>query len=276
MPRPSLPLYVTCRLAALVASAILLCGASDAGGQKLPVTVRGTVMDSTLSRPLPGVILLLDSGERARADRNGRFVLQGIPPGRHRITVLGDGCRVSVAEFDAGVDPAETRSIVVAAAFGAPELDANAPTPPPDSPGRLVTGAEIRGMNAASLVEVIRRVAPYMVAGPGGQAGAGTRLMGRGGRTVADARVPLVIVDDVVLFSGDPALLDGIGLGDIAWLEILPGAVGGWSFGTKGSAGVIRIRTHQGGVRPSGGDPSSCLVAMAGRVAPPPPAASRL
>ena len=246
---------------ALVASAAFLCAAADAGAQKLPVTVRGTVMDSTLSRPLPGVLLLLDSGERVRADGHGRFVLESIAPGRHRIMILGDGCRVSVAEFDAGVDAGKTRSIVVAAVFGAPEAEPTAPTPPPDSPGRLVTSAEIREMSASSLVEVIRRVAPYMVAGPGGQAGAGTRLMGRGGRTVADARVPLVIVDDVVLFSGDPTLLDGIRLGDIAWLEILPGAVGGWSFGTKGSGGVIRIRTHRGGGVGSVADPADCLVA---------------
>ena len=252
------------RAGALLLGALLSAAltAPPAGAQKLPVRVSGVVMDSTLSRPLPGVVLVLDTGERVRADDRGRFAFETVPPGRHQLMILGAGCRASIAEFDAGTDAREGRRIVVSAAFGAPEPSGEV-APPRNSPGRVVTADEIADMAASSLVDVLRRVAPAMVSRPEGQVGAGARLRGRGARTLADERTPMVVVDGVALYSDDPTLLDRIAPGDVAWLEILPGAIGGWTFGTGGTGGVIRIQTRRGTGLASDADPGDCLMASA-------------
>lgn len=248
--------------ASLALTVFILAGAAaPAPGQKLPVTVRGIVVDSTLSRALPGVVLLLDTGERLRSDAGGRFVFEGISPGVHRVLMLTTGCRASVAEFDAGTDSHRSRRIVVSAAFGAGAPGDADQEPPMRSPGRVITATEIMELQTASMVEVLRRLAPAMVGGPAGQVGAGTRLMGRGGPTISDPRVPVLVVDGTVLYSRDSSVLESIRPGDVAWMEILPGAVGGWSFGTGGTGGVIRIRTHRGGGVASDVDPEKCIVA---------------
>lgn len=239
----------------------LAAAAEPARGQKLPVTVSGVVMDSTLSRPLAGVVVLLDTGERQRTDSRGRFRFDGVSPGVHRVLILGTGCRASVAEFDAGTDPHRPKRIAVSASFGALEPAAAEARPPSHSPGRVITAQEITELHASSMVEVLRRIAPTMVGGPAGQVGAPTRLMGRGGRTVSDARIPLLVVDGYVLYLQDTSVLESIPPGDVAWMEILPGSVGGWSFGTGGTGGVIRIRTHRGTGITSDAAPEDCLVA---------------
>ncbi|MBW3555087.1 MAG: TonB-dependent receptor [Gemmatimonadetes bacterium] len=241
----------------------LAAAAAPTVAQKLPVTVRGIVMDSMLSRALPGVVLLLDTGERLRTDAAGRFVFEGVSPGVHRVLMLTTGCRASVAEFDAGNDPDRPRRIVVSAAFGAGAPGDADPEPPAGSPGRVIAATEIMALQAASMVEVLRRLAPAMVGGPAGQVGAGTRLMGRGGPTISDARIPVLVVDGMVLYSQDSSVLESIRPGDVAWMEILPGALGGWSFGTGGTGGVIRVRTHRGGGVASEVDPEKCIVAEA-------------
>lgn len=256
----------------LVPPAVLLAltgPAEPAGAQKVPVTVAGVVVDSLGTRPLAGAIVLLDTGERKRTDSRGRFRFDAIAPGVHRIMILGMGCRASVAEFDAGTDPDRVKRIAVRAAFGAPAPgDADA-EPPRGSPGRVITATEIIELKAASMVEVLRHLAPAMVGGPPGQVGAGTRLMGRGGPTISDPRIPVLIVDGMVLYSQDSSVLESIRPGDVAWMEILPGALGGWSFGTGGTGGVIRVRTHRGGGIASGVDPEKCIVSEAPPAHPP-------
>lgn len=252
------PLLARCAAAFLC---LLPLGIAEADAQKLPVRVRGVVMDSTMDHVLPGVVVMLDTGDRQRTDERGRFVFDGVPPGEHSLLILGMGCRASVARFDAGTDSDPARLIVVTAEFSAPETLAADTRPPDDSPGRVITADEIRDMQARTLVDVVRRVAPYMVGGPAGQVGAGTRLMGRGGRTIRDARVPLLVVDGVLLYLQDTGVLEAIPPGDVAWIEILAGTTAGWRFGTGATGGVIRIRTHRGGGVPTERDPSECLMA---------------
>jgi outer membrane cobalamin receptor len=51
--------------------------------------------------------------------------------------------------------------------------------------------------------------------------------------------------------------IDDIPVGDVALIEVVSGASGGWSYGTGGAGGVIKIHTKRGrGLLLA--DPESC------------------
>lgn len=75
-----------------------------------PANAVGTVYDSVRLRPMAGALIRVDStAVMARADENGRFHLEGIPPGRHYLWVehptvdtLGIQLRSATQAFAAG------------------------------------------------------------------------------------------------------------------------------------------------------------------------------
>lgn len=233
-------------LTAVAAGALGSAGCASLGGP--PPALRGTVVDSATGRPLPEVLVRFDDGTEVWADARGEYAVRALSPGRYRVLVVDYGCRTAEGEvmLEAGdPDPVEIR-----VALPAPAPLTGQVEPPDESRGRVLTEAEIAEMGVARTSEAVRRVAPEMIGAATGDPGRPPALRGRGSPSPSGDRVPVLVVDGIVVHAVDASALDEIVVGDIAWIEILPGAVAGWEYGTGGAGGVIRVQTKRG-YRPS-------------------------
>lgn len=214
----------------------------------------GVISSSTSGGPVSGALVMLDSGKRAKTDAWGRFLLTDIIPGSYRVAIVTPGCKVSFATVELGPDRQRRIGFRV-------EFDPAQPTllVETDPLARVVTAEEIAAMRMQRLSHVLRRVVPAMVGGRSGRPGSETRLRGRIRSASGGSNAPVVVVDGVVLGTSSVRDIDDIPVGDVAFLEILRGASGGWSYGTGGAGGVIKIWTKRGqGLRLA--DPESCEV----------------
>ena len=248
-------------LAALIPTLLLAhavgAGPAPLAAQAEAVTVTGQVRSDSTGDPLPGVLLLLDEGTEATTDTAGLYVLPDLRPGPHELLVIGRGCRLSTVRFDTGDDPVKRLDLEID--FGPVGFGRRLEVPPESGRGTVVTAREIQGYDVHTMTDLLRRVAPEMIGG-GGRLGEGRSLTGRGGRTPGDPRIPVVIVDGTMMRVDDTAMLDQIDPRDVAWLHVVPGAIGGWELGSYGAGGVLRIRTKSGyGVMPADLDPADCL-----------------
>ncbi len=213
----------------------------------------GVISSSTSGGPVSGALVMLDSGKRAKTDAWGRFLLTDIIPGSYRVAIVTPGCKVSFATVELG--PGRQRNIGFLVEFDPAQLTRPVDT---DPLARVVTAEEIAAMTVQRLSHVLRRVVPSMVGGRSGRVGSEeTRLIGRTRSASGGSNAPVVVVDGVVLGTSSIRDIDDISVEDVALIEILRGASGGWSYGTGGSGGVIKIWTKRGqGLRLA--DPESC------------------
>lgn len=85
-PRAALPVAAVAALAATTSPGVAQ-GTPPFGANPPPVTVRGVVYDSLTRRPLAGALVEVAGTSRtALADRLGRFRVDSVPPGPHRVT----------------------------------------------------------------------------------------------------------------------------------------------------------------------------------------------
>ena len=84
-------------------------------------------------------------------------------------------------------------------------------------------------------------------------------VRGRNRATASGVTEPVLVVDGAVLGRGDRILSD-LAPGEVAALEILKGAAGGWMYGSVGAGGVIRVWTKRGGAASAPVGPESCVV----------------
>lgn len=228
-------------------SAVAISGCSLIPRAGAPAVTGSIVHDST-GEALPDVLLIVEQGSEAWADERGDFALHGLTPGRYRVLVVGYGCRTAEGELTAVGGSAEP--VRIAVDMPPPVHRPGDVEPSGEDRGRVVTAREIAGMGAARLSDVVRRVAPEMIGAPTGDPGRASALRGRGSPSTSGPRVPVLVVDGVVIHATDASALDQVALNDVAWLEIVAGAAAGWQYGTGGSGGIVRIHTKRG-YRPS-------------------------
>ncbi len=223
-------------------------------------TLEGIVVDSVSGMPIEGVLVRLDTGAQAFSDRAGLFRLADLPAGSHTLALLTTDCRVRWVDVE--LEPGEVASARVELVAPASAVDSEREASERRrSNGRLVTAEEIERMNVSTLAQVVRRVEPSMVAGPAGYTGTPAQVRGRAANSIASgATEPVVVIDGVRVASPSRALVT-LTPDEVELLEILPGAAGGWEFGSAGSSGVIRITTRRGGrSATAGGQSQPCNV----------------
>jgi hypothetical protein len=219
-------------------------------------TVRGLVVAATDGAPVGDVLILLDSGQRARANGDGAFVMSGVPEGPHRVALVAPGCQITYALVDPA--PGEDRVVafqidydprVVAKAIGR------------DAGGRLIGAAEIEKLRPRDLTDLLSRLVPGLVGSMPSQPGQEARLRSRSQISVRAPVSPAVILDGMLMGEAGVARINDIPPSDVAWIEVLRGAAGGWEVGTGGAGGLIRIQTKGGGgVDAAFADPARCQV----------------
>ena len=123
---------------------------------------------------MAGALVLLESGQCGRTDAFGRFLLTNIVPGPHRVAIVTPGCEISFARVE--LAPDGQHHIGFQVEFDPPELIQDSYEMDPLA--LVVMAEEIAAMKVQRLSDVLRRKAPGMVGGVGGQPGDGTRLRG--------------------------------------------------------------------------------------------------
>jgi hypothetical protein len=208
----------------------------------LPTVVEGLTLDALSGLPFPNVQLRFDTGERITSDEQGRYMIDGIQPGYHRVALVTGRCNVTFADLE--LAPGEIKRIafqvpseMVGVRPGHEELRKR-------SEGEYYSSDELEEMSARNLLDVLRRVAPDMVGPQSGLPGASPTLVGRT-RTARGVAEPIVVFDGIQVGDGVRALRD-FKPADVYSMEILRGAGRGWEYGTGGAGGVIKIVTQSG------------------------------
>ncbi|HSW28747.1 MAG TPA: TonB-dependent receptor [Longimicrobiales bacterium] len=225
---------------AACALAVALGGAIPLGAQS--ATLEGFVLSSSSGRRLGGVLVAVESGPRTKSDSDGAYRLEGIEPGERRIALVAPGCQVTMANV--GFWPGEEKSLAFEVAFD-PGV-ARQLTLRRRSSGKVVTAEEIEAMRAPTFLDVISRLAPGMVRAFPNQPGGAPVAGGRSPVGLSETVPPAVVLDGARLGASGFQVLQDINPADVAWLEVLQGASGGWEVGTGGSGGLLRIHTKRG------------------------------
>jgi len=225
---------------ALCAAALAVPGARAVAAQN--ATLEGFVLGSSNGRRLERVLLVVEDGPRTWTREEGVYRLEAIPPGEHRVAFVAPGCQITFTTVE--VWPDETRSMAFEIAYdpAVAELLAGRRR----SSGKVVTAQEIEAMHAPTLLDVLVRMAPGMVGSQPNQPGRDVRVRSRSPVGMQDVVTPAVVLDGAVLGPDGFVYVQDISPADVAWMEVLGGASGGWDVGTGGSGGLIRIQTKRG------------------------------
>jgi hypothetical protein len=247
------------RFTLVVLAGVLLAGPSNARAQdaaSLPTVVEGLTVDGQTGQPFPNVQVRFDTGERVTSDDQGRYLVEGIAPGLHRVAIVTARCRVTFAELE--LVAGEIKRVAFAVPSEMVGLGPSHEELKRRSEGDYYSGEELEAMNVRDMLDALRHVAPEMVGRAGGLPGSNAPLQGRT-RTAQGAAVPVVVFDGVQVGDGVRSLRD-YSPRDIASLEVLRGASRGWEYGTGGAGGVIKVRTRQGSPGPGLSHPDRCEI----------------
>lgn len=226
------------RIALPAAAALLLpCGAA---GQT--AALEGFVIASTGGARIPGVLVVVDTGERAKTDADGAYALKDLSSGTHRLALVAPGCQITFASVE--VRPGEHRTLGFEIVFDPAAAEGARRKRSPS--GKVMTAREIEALHVQTLTDVLARMAPGFVGASPPQPGQEARVRSRRSVSARADVAPAVIVDGVHLGTLETEQLSGIHPSDVAWIEVLRGASGGWEVGTGGSGGLVRIQTKRG------------------------------
>ena len=239
-------------LRGLVVLGVLTAGASAVAAQEASRVLRGRVLADETGRPVAGVQLRFESGQRTLTDRDGRFRVSGLALGDHRVALVTPLCQVTwgrVVVEDRMSWETELSLPQNMSGFQPPaELR-------PEGEGVWISASQIEEMRVRTAADVLRRAAPEMVSAAPGQPGRSGRLRGRTRATLSGESLPTVIVDGV---RTEAPILWDLDAPDLAALQVLEGVSGGWIYGAPG--GIVRVWTKRGGGRASAGTPDACPV----------------
>jgi len=232
----------------------LLAMGGAAAAQQAQGTLTGTVLSEERGRPVPGVEVRFRDGVSVLTDREGRYEVQGVAVGDVEFVIVTSRCEVAFGTARAGPGDAWVTNLSLPEAMAETHRAGR-------RDGResvLLNAADLSQLPARTLADVLRLEAPDMVIGMPGQPGRSGRVQGRTRATATGATTPLFVLDGVRL-GNDPSILWALTPEEVASVEILRGAVGGWSYGTDASGGAILIETRRG-TDASAGAPTSCRI----------------
>jgi outer membrane cobalamin receptor len=227
-----------------ILTAILSAARVHAG----PVT--GRIVDPD-GRPVAGVrVLLVGPGAAARdevTNDRGEFTLLAPDTGRYEVRVAADGFRAQPVPIEASRDGRDLGVITLAVSAVSETLVVSAsqveiPLSQASSAVSIVTGAELRERQVATVSDALRQI-PGLTIARAGSAGALTSAFPRGG----ESDYTLVYVDGVQANAfGGGFDLAHLSTTNIERIEVVRGAQSAL-YGSNAIGGVVRIVTRQSG-----------------------------
>jgi hypothetical protein len=225
---------------------------------------QGQIVDSISGDPIAGVLVRLDVGPEAFTNALGEFRFEGLPQGKRLFALLTADCRITWGEITVVEGIPRNKRYRLPPAFGAAAAEEarQAEARQRSGGGRRLVAEEIDRMNARSVTELIRSVAPNVLTPQQGDPGNDSALRSARGRSMTGNTAPPVLVVDGVRMPGLEGVLATMEPSEVAVLEVLPGAAAGWEYGSSGASGVIKITLRRG--LPDGADEAlqraSCVV----------------
>ena len=225
--------------------------------------IQGQVTEEESGRPLTGIqVLIVDTDTGALTNDQGRYRIEGVPAGD--LTVRAEGLGYSSAEQEVTLRAGQTLNVdfeltisaiqmgeVVAVAYG--------------ERTRREIGASISSVAGERLADVpLARVdgaiqgkaAGVQIVQNAGNPGSGMTIRIRGASSVSASNQPLWVIDGVPIFDGDFSQLGmggqdlsgvtGLSPSDIESIDILKDAAATALYGSRGSNGVVLVRTKRG------------------------------
>lgn len=214
-----------------------------------PIT--GRVVTEDARHPVARIRLNFAHGLTALTDAQGAFSVRGLPPGNHTVTLVTAACRTVSATFAWDATAPGELELLLPDAMARMDLGPDFE----EGQGKLATADDIARMRARTLTDVIRRMAPEMVDAAPNQPGEAARLKGRNTATAGGFVEPVVVLDGLPQV-GAAQLLRDIRPDEVAAVQVMPGAAGGWMYGSSG--GMIRIWTKRGRGGGAVGAPANC------------------
>jgi TonB-linked SusC/RagA family outer membrane protein len=240
-------------LALLVVALVLALQAPQAAAAQQTGTITGQVVDVATGQPMSGVEVFIPDTQLGTLTReNGRFLLQNVPAGNHRVSTSFIGyapetrANVTVragetteANFQIRTDALQLERVVATGVID-PTEGIRLPFVVSKLSGENLTTVPT---TQSALAALQGKVAGVQVIRAGGQPGTGVYIELRTPTTIlGGSGSPLYVVDGVILGSGT----QDIETLDIESIEIIKGAAGASLYGSQGAAGVVAITTRRG------------------------------
>jgi TonB-dependent starch-binding outer membrane protein SusC len=226
--------------------------------------IEGRVVTAITSRPLAEVQLsVVGTTLGARTDEEGRFRINAVPAGTHRVRAQRIG--YNSATSNVTVTAGQTATSEFALREAALSLDAvvvtgTAAEARQKEVGNATATIDARAVETAPVTNtqemITGRVPGVTVLGNSGQPGTGGTIRLRGTNSITQGNNPIVYVDGVRIYSENSRVTPGarqntlaindIKAEDIERIEIVKGAAATTLYGTEASGGVIQIFTKKG------------------------------
>jgi TonB-linked SusC/RagA family outer membrane protein len=237
-------------LTSVIATASLL--SAKASAQGTVGTITGVVTDSSDSRPLPSVQILV-AGTRLATMTNdaGRYSITNVPAGRYNVTARRLGYRAVTLAVTVGAGASASQNfrldpvgLTLEAVVTTGVVDPTSGTRVPFTVGRV--DAENAPVPPSNAIETIQGKIAGVTVVPNGQPGSGTNILLRSPTSISKSIAPLIVVDGVILSSSFAAASADLESMDIESVEVVKGAAAASLYGSRAAAGVIQIKTRRG------------------------------
>jgi TonB-linked SusC/RagA family outer membrane protein len=226
-------------------------------------SIEGRVTDRESGRPLAGVVIEIpDVGRSVMTDGDGRFRFDAVPAGTVTVRVQQFGYRG--VEREVTVASGETVQASFQLAPTVIELEQVVAVAYGERTRREI-GSSIASVSSERLANVPLagvdgalqgKAAGVQVVQNAGNPGVGMTVRVRGSSSISASNEPLWVIDGVPMFNEDFSQLGmggqnlsavtGISPGDIESIDILKDAAATAIYGSRGSNGVVMIRTKRG------------------------------
>ena len=245
----------------LWAVAAWLSGPAAVAGQEppaAPAEINGRLTYAGTGQPIEQALVVIpDAGLGAITDAQGRFRIEGVPPGTHELAPTLVGCQLGSRTLEIGPgqrlevsfelsNPVINLQGIVVTALASETPEAQLPfsvgrvRPEPGDAASPSVGALLQG-----------KIAGARVLFGSGQPGSSPSIQLRAPQSIQRGNDPLLVVDGVITHGG----ISDIDPMDVEDVQVLKGAAAAAGYGARGEAGVIEIRTRRGPstrARPSG------------------------
>jgi TonB-linked SusC/RagA family outer membrane protein len=242
----------TVRRASSVVQALLVILIASIAAHAQTGRITGIISDSTAGFPVSGVnIAVVGSTLGGVSGDNGRYTINGVPPGTYAVEarrlgyapvrregIVVTGGQATTLDFKVQSAALHLQETVVTGV-----VDPTSGTKVPFTVGRVTK--EDMPVPPTNAVTAIQGKIAGVAMVPPAQPGDGISIQLRSPTSINKSTSPLIVVDGVILSNVTSSSADLNSL-DIESIEVVKGAAGASLYGSKAASGVIQIRTARG------------------------------